>query len=66
MVQTFNGEESVQEFDNHFVREGPFTGLNDFRHDVDEMHEGTPTEDNALAMIAKAEEVIKLCKQNNV
>lgn len=63
MVQTFNAKESIQEFDNHFVRTGDFPELDDFRYKVDQLHNGKVDEKTAEAILDQAETMIKLCKE---
>ncbi len=57
MVQTFNSLESIQEFDNHFVRTGEFKELDGFRADMDSLIAAAPSEASAQALIEKAEAV---------
>jgi len=65
MVQTFNQQESVQEFDNHFVRTGEFAGLNCFRHDIEALHDSSDLESSAKELVDRADGLMKMCQDYN-
>ncbi len=65
MVQTFVPAESIQQFDNHFVRTGEFPELDSFRYEVDAWR-ADASADNAQALVAKAEQVMQLCRAKGV
>jgi sulfite reductase (ferredoxin) len=66
MVQTFNSGESIQEFDNHFVRTGDLATLKDFRYRVDAWMNQDASEQAATALMTLTEETFALCEKQLV
>lgn len=66
MVQTFVPAESIQEFDNHFVRTGEFPELENFRYKIEQILSQPPSAEGTETLVTTAETMLGLCKQKQV